>query len=162
MELTGLSDDLFLELIMVHIAGWLNEHDRRRPSRAYDNAFCNEVSAHRTSVVFDCLGVASEAGLGLDPIVVPAARDVPSWRDLLEEIASMEVPVGMPQRRVWAVWGVREDHEFVERSGRLVDDVGVIGDGDELVRGTGKRLEERGVLGMASGDEHPSDLCATE
>ena len=63
MEVACFSNDFSLEFIVIHVDGWLNEHNRRRSARAHHDALGNHVTAHSTSVVFNGLGVASKTAL---------------------------------------------------------------------------------------------------
>ena len=103
MEVACFSNDLSLEFILIHVDGWLDEHDRRRSPGADHDAFRNQVTAHSPSVVFNGLGVASKTALRLDPIVVSATEYIPSWGHLLEEVTSMKITVCMSKdaRAVW-------------------------------------------------------------
>ena len=53
MEMPCLSNDLLLELAVIHIESWLDKHDRGWATNAYNYAFGNEVSTRHASIVFD-------------------------------------------------------------------------------------------------------------
>ena len=103
MEVARFSNNLFLEFILIHVDGWLDEHNRRRSAGANHDALGDHVAAHSTSVVFDGLGIASKTALRFDPIVISATGYVPSWAHLLEEVTSVEVTicVSKDSRAVW-------------------------------------------------------------
>jgi hypothetical protein len=132
VEVPSLADNLLLELIMGHVDGRFDEHDRGGSTRANHNTLCDKGAAHCTCVVLDGLGVAAKAGFRLDPIVVATTGDIPARGNLLEKVASMEVAITTQKRGVRAIGRVGEDDEFEECRIGLMDGI-VVGDGDKAV-----------------------------
>jgi len=68
----------------------------------------------------DLLRITPEAVLTLDPIIFSTPRKVLSGFNLEEEVASMEVTVRVPQRRVGAVARLGQDDELQKSAGRTL------------------------------------------
>jgi len=63
MEVASFPQDLFLELVVVHVDSGLDEHDGGWSTAANYDTLCNETWAHCACVVFNGLGIASKTGL---------------------------------------------------------------------------------------------------
>lgn len=105
VERTGLPDDFPLQFVVIGFGTWLDEQRRRSSTRSDDDTLQNEISACSPNVVLDRPGIASEAILALDPVVISSARDISAWRHLLEKISSVEMPVCLSERDVGTVTG---------------------------------------------------------
>jgi len=73
MEVARFPDDFFPEFVVVHVDGRLNEHNGRGTAASNNNALSDQGTAHSTRVILYGFGVASQAGLRLDPVVVSAS-----------------------------------------------------------------------------------------
>jgi len=63
MEVASFPQDLFLELVVVHVDSGLDEYDGGGSTTANYDALRNETWAHCACVVFNGFGIASKTGL---------------------------------------------------------------------------------------------------
>jgi len=96
VELPRSLDDLLLQLLQIRTHRWFYEKRRGWPSSANNNALINKMSARSTNIVFNGFCITSQAVFAFDPIVFPTTEDIRPWRNLFEEVTSVEVSVCLP------------------------------------------------------------------
>ena len=166
VEVPGPTDDVLPQLPRLDSALWLDEERRRWPAVPDDNALRNDVAARRAHVVLDGTGVAPERVLALDPVVVTAAEEVAAGRNLAEQVARVEMPVGLAEGGVGAITGLSKYDKLEERRVGVVVPSLVSGgccDRSEAVLRARDGAQEEGVtLATADRDQHGSAFRVPE